>query len=100
MSDRFTEKAENALNRSVKIAENLGHTYIGTEHILLSLAKEESSTGYILLKKNGAEYNHIIKSVEEYSGVGEKSRLSSRLSYTFTSVSPPSAPWSLSTTSA
>ena len=43
MSDRFTQKAENALNRSVKIAEILGHTYIGTEHLLLALAEDEPS---------------------------------------------------------
>ena len=37
MSNKFTEKAENALNSAVRLAESLGHTYIGTEHILLSL---------------------------------------------------------------
>ena len=55
MSDRFTEKAENALNRSVKSAELLGHTYIGTEHILLALAEDELCCAALILKKNGID---------------------------------------------
>ena len=50
MSDRFTQKAENALNRSVKTAEKLGHTYIGTEHLLLALAEDELSCAALILK--------------------------------------------------
>ena len=38
MSNRFTEKAEKALNNSMKIAEEYGHTYIGSEHLLISLS--------------------------------------------------------------
>ena len=40
MSNRFTEKAEKALNGAVRCAETLGHTYIGTEHILMALLEE------------------------------------------------------------
>ncbi|MBR4836603.1 MAG: hypothetical protein IKU99_06300, partial [Clostridia bacterium] len=43
MSNNFTQKAEKALTRAVEIAENLGHTYVGTEHILLALAEDETS---------------------------------------------------------
>ena len=59
MSDRFTEKAENALNRSVKIAEGFGHTYIGTEHILSALAEDELSCASLILKKNGLSKEKI-----------------------------------------
>ena len=31
----FTNLANNALNNAVETAENLGHTYIGSEHLLL-----------------------------------------------------------------
>ena len=41
MSKRFTEKAEAALNRSTEIAEGFGHTYIGSEHILLALCEDD-----------------------------------------------------------
>ena len=38
----FTEKANRALNSSVEIAENLGHTYIGSEHLLMGLVREDN----------------------------------------------------------
>ena len=78
MSDRFTPKAENALNRSVKTAENLGHTYIGTEHLLLSLAEDEVCCAALILKKNGIDKDNILSYIKEYSGTGVKSTLSSK----------------------
>jgi len=51
MSSRFTEKAEKALNGASTVAETLGHTYIGSEHILLSLLKENDSAAAIILTK-------------------------------------------------
>lgn len=78
MSDRFTEKAENALNRSVKSAELLGHTYIGTEHILLALAEDELCCAALILKKNGIDKERIGSCIREYSGTGDKSKLSSK----------------------
>ena len=78
MSDRFTEKAENALNKSVKTAENLGHTHIGTEHLLLALAEDELSCASLILKKNGVDQNGISTYIKEYSGTGVKSNLTSK----------------------
>lgn len=78
MSDRFTEKAENALNRSVKVAESLGHTYIGSEHILLALSEDEYSCAALILKKNGIVRDTIYTWIKEYSGIGVKSTLSSK----------------------
>ncbi len=75
MSNRFTEKAEKALNSAVTIAEELGHTYIGSEHILLSLAKDNNSAAAIVLLKNGINFEKILKTVKEYSGYGSKSIL-------------------------
>lgn len=75
MGNRFTEKAEVALNNAVREAEALGHTYIGSEHILLSLANVKESTATLLLEKNGITYNKILTTVKEYSGSGTKSNL-------------------------
>ena len=36
----FTESANTALNYAVETAENMGHTYIGSEHILLGLMSD------------------------------------------------------------
>ena len=63
MSNNFTQKAENALNRAVKIAEECGHTYIGTEHILLSLAEDETCCAAILLKKNKVSKEKIAEAI-------------------------------------
>ena len=78
MSDRFTEKAENALNRLVRVAENLGHTYIGSEHLLLALSEDEYSCAALILKKNGIVRDTIYTWIKEYSGTGVKSTLSSK----------------------
>ncbi len=75
MSNRFTEKAEKALNGAVSIAETLGHTYIGSEHILLSLLSEKTSSASIILNKCGSNYEKIKNTVKDYSGFGIKSSL-------------------------
>ena len=78
MSNNFTQKAENALNQAVKIAEEFGHTYIGTEHILLALADDETSCASILLKKNKISKETIYSAIKEYSGSGIRTTLTSR----------------------
>lgn len=78
MSNNFTVKAENALNRAVSMAEEYGHTYIGTEHVLLALAEDETSCASILMKKYRITIDRISAAVKEYSGVGAPSRLSSK----------------------
>ena len=78
MSNNFTLKAENALNRAVTIAEEYGHTYIGTEHVLLALAEDETSCASILMKKYRITVDKLSSAVKEYSGVGAPSHLSSK----------------------
>jgi len=76
MSNRFTEKAEHALNSAIKLAEYLGHTYIGSEHILLSLAKEKESTAEAILTKYAITAEALEKKIKSYSGFGKKTSLS------------------------
>ena len=78
MSNNFTEKAENALNKAVIVAEELGHTYIGSEHILVALLQDDTSCAYILLKKNNVTEDKILSAIKEYSGTGAQSRLNSK----------------------
>ena len=75
MSNKFTERAERALNNAVKIAENLGHTYIGSEHILLSLAEESGAGAAAILSKHGIDKEKILRAIKEYSGYGTKTSL-------------------------
>lgn len=78
MSNRFTEKAEKALNTAVKTAEEYGHTYIGSEHLLISLCQDSLSCSYAILSKCGVEKTRLDEGIKEYSGVGAKTRLSSK----------------------
>ena len=78
MSNNFTVKAEKALNRAVKLAEELGHTYIGTEHVLLALAKDETCCASILMKKNRISFDSIYAAIKDFSGMGIATALSSR----------------------
>ena len=78
MSNNFTAKAEYALNRAVILAEEFGHTYIGTEHVLLALSEDDTCCASILMKKHKITSERIRSAIGEYSGVGNKSRLTSK----------------------
>ena len=41
MYNKLTKTAENALSSAVKTAKKMGHTYVGTEHLLLGLLSEK-----------------------------------------------------------
>ncbi len=56
---RFTEKANTALRLAMESAAEMGHTYVGTEHVLLGLLKEGSGVAAVVLGGRGitaAEY--------------------------------------------
>ena len=49
MKEQYTEKAKQVLKYAKKISAKLGHSYVGTEHILLGLMKyKESLAGSVL----------------------------------------------------
>ncbi|MBQ2862861.1 MAG: ATP-dependent Clp protease ATP-binding subunit, partial [Clostridia bacterium] len=72
----FTLKAQNALHNMLNEAAELGHTYIGTEHLLLSLSKEEKSIAKKLLLDKGISYNILHDKIINLSGAGDKNLLS------------------------
>ncbi len=76
--NKFTEKAERALNASVRIAQELGHTYVGSEHLLAALSAEVGSCASVLLARNKLKSDVILATVREYLGCGTKAELSSR----------------------
>ena len=55
----FTEKANKALNLSIEAASALGHTYIGSEHLLIGLLKEGSGVAAAVLQSAGASAEMI-----------------------------------------
>ena len=70
---RFTQKAQNVLNRSLSLAREMGHTYIGSEHILLGLLGENESVGAKILTENGVTFEKIKTAIEGFAGVGTES---------------------------
>lgn len=50
---RFTDKANTALNLAVDAAREMGHTYIGTEHLVLGLLREGSGVAAAVLHTRG-----------------------------------------------
>ena len=77
MNSRFTQKAETALNKSVIIAEELGHTYIGTEHVLIAISEDEGSCASVIMRKSGIGNARLTDAVKTYSGTGKRTRLTS-----------------------
>lgn len=58
MFDRFTEKARNAIENAKLTAMELGHNYIGTEHLLVGLIKvKDSIAAKVLLNRGLSEYD-------------------------------------------
>ncbi len=74
--DRFTEKANQALNLAVTAAEDMGHTYIGSEHIILGLLKENSGVAAEVLRKLGVTEEAFAQCMEEKIGTGSRTELS------------------------
>ncbi len=70
----FTEKANNALNLAVQSAEQLGLSYVGTEHVLLGLLKEGSGVAYTALSRCGLTAE-AIESRLAASGSGSPTQL-------------------------
>ncbi|MDP4119748.1 MAG: ATP-dependent Clp protease ATP-binding subunit [Bacillota bacterium] len=71
----FTEKANKALNLAITSAQDLGHTYIGTEHILLGILKENTGVGAIALQDLGATAAEIEDFIRTKIGAGSTTTL-------------------------
>lgn len=70
--DRFTKRARRVLVLAQEEAQSLNHNYIGTEHLLLGLVREESGVAARVLKDLGVEPQTLRKTVEEMTGRGER----------------------------
>ncbi len=72
----FTQKANAALNKAVEFAENLGHTYIGSEHLLAGLVASEGGIAYAVLSSRGVTFDKIEKIIRTNIGIGTPTVLS------------------------
>ena len=74
----FTSKANKALNLAMELAGDMGHTYIGTEHLLLGLAREGSGVAAVALNQAGLDADELENKIQEASGTGTPRTLTPR----------------------
>ncbi len=72
----FTAKANESLNKAIESAENLGHTYVGSEHLLLGLLRIDGGVAAVVLQKNGVTAEKIEELIKTQIGYGTPSKLS------------------------
>ena len=70
--EKFSERARRVLTLAQEEAQNLKHNYIGTEHILLGLVREEEGVAAKVMANLGVGLNKVRASVEFIIGRGEK----------------------------
>ena len=71
MTYKFTNRANKAIEIANDIALELGHSYIGTEHILYGLAKEENGIASKVLENQNVTADDILNKIEELIGRDE-----------------------------
>ncbi len=71
----FTQKANNALNLAINSAQDMGHTYVGTEHILLGLLKEGSGVASNALRQCGVTESALEEKINRIDGSATSTRL-------------------------
>jgi ATP-dependent Clp protease ATP-binding subunit ClpC len=73
--DKFSERARRVLTLAQDEAQRLNHNYIGTEHILLGLVKEEDGVAARVLVNMGINLGKISQAVEYIIGPGDKTNV-------------------------
>ncbi|MEE1049706.1 MAG: Clp protease N-terminal domain-containing protein, partial [Clostridia bacterium] len=71
MQDRLTEKAKQALNFAAEAALELGQSYVGTEHLLIGLIREQDSVAGKILESNNVDDEMVISKIDALIGTGE-----------------------------
>lgn len=67
--NKFSDKAENALRKASAVAAKWGHRYVGTEHLLYSLAFDDESLAGAVLQDNGITKEAVAQKIAEIVGM-------------------------------
>ena len=70
MPNKFTPKAQYALNMALTFASDMGHSYIGSEHILLGLLATHECAASKILTARGIDKEKVKNTVAEIAGLG------------------------------
>ena len=71
----FTQKANHAMNLAIQCAEEMGHTYVGSEHILLGLLKEGSGVAAAVLRAVEVDASQLELLMTQKIGLGIRGAL-------------------------
>ncbi len=74
--ERFTQRARRVLGLAQEEAERMHHAYIGTEHLLLGLMREEGGVAGRVLRDLGVEQRRVQEMVERLTGASRSSGVS------------------------
>lgn len=69
--ERFTKRARHVLQLAQEEAQRLNHNYMGTEHLLLGLVREEEGLAAQVLKSMGVQLERVRSAVEFIIGHGD-----------------------------
>ncbi|MCI8742391.1 MAG: ATP-dependent Clp protease ATP-binding subunit [Lachnospiraceae bacterium] len=81
MIDRFTEAAREAISLAAEAAESLGHSYVGTEHLLIGLIEEEDGVAGKVLEANGVRADKVAELVSQLISPNQPVRLAEQGDY-------------------
>ena len=82
MIDRFTEQAKEAVSLAVDVAGQLGHSYVGTEHLLIGLLQEGNGVAARVLSDCGVKPDKVIELVSQLISPNQGVGLAERSTYT------------------
>ena len=78
----FTPRAQQALALARKEAGQLGHNFVGTEHVLLGLLGLDAGVAVNVLRKTGTSFERVRDEVKKWAGVGASQRIFGKIPYT------------------
>ncbi len=82
MIDRFTEQARTAIGLAVDSAEELGHSYVGTEHLLIGLLREGNGGAAKVMDACGVKADKVMDLVSQLISPNQSVGMAERSTYT------------------
>ncbi len=78
----YSRQAKRAISGASKLSKTLNHSYVGTEHLLISIIDQENSLASKVLKSNNVDKESLLKLVEELISPGGDVAVQERDGYT------------------
>lgn len=77
-TEKFTKRSLKIIDNAVELASDMGHTYVGTEHILLAISGDGRSDAADILIQNSLCYDDLHREIVKMVGTGSPSILNQR----------------------